>query len=203
MAFWNAPVDEPDHAVLACSTALAFQHKLEDIKRGDPSLAGLSARIGIATGDVLVGNIGSHDRMNYTVMGDTVNLASRLEGLGKAYGLRILASEACKRAAGDRVVMRLVDVVAVKGKKQGVRVYEPLAMAGDADDRIRSVAQLSERAIELYLARRWQEAAALYAEIVTLAPGDVAASAMRARCEAYQTTPPPPDWSGTYVMREK
>jgi adenylate cyclase len=203
MAFWNAPADEPDHAACACATALAFQHKLEAMKRADPALAGLAARIGIATGDVVVGNIGSHDRMNYTVMGDTVNLASRLEGLGKAYGAKILVSEACRRAVGERVVMRLIDVVAVKGKTQGVRVYEPLALAEDADERARAVASLSERALDAYLARRWREAIALYGELAALVPGDVAAEAMRARCEAFEAAPPPPDWSGTYVMHEK
>ena len=203
MAFWNAPADEPDHAVAACAAALAFQRKLDAMKRADPALAGLSARIGLATGDALVGNIGSHHRMNYTVMGDTVNLASRLEGLGKAYGTRILVSEACRRAAGERVVMRVVDVVAVKGKKQGVRVYEPLALAADADDPARTAAQLSERALEAYLARRWQEAATLWGELAAVLPGDAASAALRARCEAFQVTPPPEDWSGTYVMHEK
>jgi adenylate cyclase len=203
MAFWNAPLDDADHAVHACTAALAFQRKLDDMKRADPSLAGLSARIGIATGDVVVGNIGSHDRMNYTVMGDIVNLASRLEGLGKVYGTRILVSEACRNAAGDRVVMRLVDIVAVKGKSQGVRVYEPLATTADADARARSIARIADQAFEAYLARRWHDAAALYGELLALAPDDAAAAAMRARCDAFQVTPPPAGWTGTYVMHEK
>jgi adenylate cyclase len=203
MAFWNAPAEVADHAVHACTAALAFQRKLDDMKRADPSLASLSARIGIATGDVVVGNIGSHHRMNYTVMGDTVNLASRLEGLGKAYGARILVSEGCRTAVGDRVVMRMVDVVAVKGKSQGVRVYEPLALAADADAHVREIAQLSERAFERYLARAWREAAAIYRQLVERSPGDVAASAMIARCEAFESSPPPAEWTGTYVMHEK
>jgi adenylate cyclase len=203
MAFWNAPMDEAQHAVLACTAALACQRKLEDIKRADPALAGLSARIGVATGDVLVGNIGSHERMNYTVMGDTVNLASRIEGLGKAYGTRILASEACRRAAGDLIVMRAIDVVAVKGKQEGVRVYEPLATAADADDRAREIAELSERALAAYLDRKWDEAAGIYAELLAYLPGDVASTVLRERCVAYKQAPPPEDWSGAHVMTEK
>jgi adenylate cyclase len=203
MAFWNAPGDDADHAVHACTAALAFQRRLDDMKRADPSLASLSARIGIATGDVVVGNIGSHDRMNYTVMGDTVNLASRLEGLGKQYGTKILVSEACHRAAGERVVMRAVDVVAVKGRTQGVRVYEPLAVAADADDRLRKISAISEQALSAYLARRFHDAATLYAELAELAPNDHAAPALRSRCDELHANPPPDDWSGTVVMHEK
>src|SRR3569623_419710 len=198
MAFWNAPVDDPDHAVRAVGAALAFQRKLDEIKRRDPSLAGQSARIGIASGDVVVGNNDTHQRMNYTVMGDTVNLASRLEGLGKAYGTKILISEGCRRAAGDAIVARAIDVVAVKGKSQGVRVYEPLALAAQAEDRVRALAARSAHAIAAYLARRWGEAAALYAQL-----GAAAAQAMKARCEAYALAPPPPEGTGTHVMHEK
>jgi adenylate cyclase len=203
MAFWNAPADEPDHAGLACAAALACHKKLVDMKRADPALAGLSVRIGIATGDAVVGNIGSHDRLNYTVMGDTVNLASRLEGLNKVHGTRILASAACRTAAGARLVMRAVDVVAVKGKSEGVRVYEPLATEADADDRVREIARLAEEAIEAYLARRWKDAALLYGEILKLLPGDRAAETMRARCVTFEESPPPDDWDGTHVMHEK
>src|SRR6185437_1039257 len=100
MAFWNAPGDEPDHAARACQAALDCQAKLDAMRRADARLAGLQARIGLATGSVLVGNIGASDRMNYTVMGDTVNLASRLEGLNKAYGTPIMIAETTFAKAG-------------------------------------------------------------------------------------------------------
>jgi adenylate cyclase len=203
MAFWNAPMAEPDHAVLACTCALAFQEKLDEMKRADPGLAELSARIGIATGDVVVGNIGSHDRMNYTVMGDTVNLASRLEGLGKEYGARILISEACALAVGDRVITRVVDVVAVKGKHEGVRVYEPLALASNADDHARAIADASTRGMAAYLARQWTVAIAAYDEILARVPDDVAAATLRARSTAYAAAPPPEGWTGVHVMVTK
>ncbi len=132
MAFWNAPEEERDHASLACIAAIESQRRLEEMKATDPAIANISARIGIATGDVLVGNIGSHERMNYTVMGDTANLAARLEGLGKVYGTGILVSEATYQDARSQVVMRAVDVVAVKGRKAGVRVYEPIGLRDDA-----------------------------------------------------------------------
>jgi adenylate cyclase len=203
MALWNAPHDEPDHAVLACEAALACQRKLDEMKKADPSLSRVAARIGIATGDALVGNIGSSDRMNYTAMGDTVNLAARLEGLGKVYGTRILVSEACRDAATAAIVMRAIDVVAVKGKKIGVRVYEPLALAREANEDAVAVSELSELALDAYLARRWDEAIALFEKILGVLPGDVAATTLRDRARAYRHEPPPADWSGAYVMKEK
>jgi len=203
MAFWNAPQDEPDHAVLACETALACQRKLDGMKKADPSLSRLSARIGIATGQALVGNIGSSDRMNYTAMGDTVNLAARLEGLGKVYGTRILVSEACRNAAGDRIVMRAIDFVAVKGKKVGVKVYEPLALASEANEDAQAVSRFSELAMDAYLARRWDEAVRHFESILAVLPGDVAAATLRDRARDYGREPPAADWSGAYVMKEK
>jgi adenylate cyclase len=140
MAFWGAPQPLTDHAARACAAALRCQKRLaEYAARGTP----LHTRIGIATGDVLVGNIGSTERMNYTVMGDTANLASRLEGLNKQFGTSLMISEGTFEAAKDKIVARPLDVVAVKGKSQGVRVYELLALASDtgpeADHRARRV----------------------------------------------------------------
>jgi len=203
MAFWNAPRDTAEHARVACKAALACQRRLTEMKSADPALGRLSARIGIATGDVLVGNIGAHDRMNYTVMGDTANLASRLEGLGKVYGTSILVSESTYLAARDTVVMRAIDVVAVKGKKHGVAVYEPLALVEEADPEAERVASLSAQAFEAYLGRRFAEAESLFDEIVRVSGENVAAALMRDRCRALQASPPGDDWLGVFVMHEK
>jgi adenylate cyclase len=203
MAFWNAPDEVTHHAVRACEAALACQRKLAEMKKDDPALRGVSARIGISTGDALVGNIGSSDRMNYTVMGDTVNLAARLEGLGKTYGTPILVSEACRDAAKGSIVMRPVDVVAVKGKKQGVKVYEPLALVRENDEKAESVAALCERALDAYLSRRFDEAARIFAEVLATIPGDPAATTLRDRALRYKREPPADGWSGAHVMTEK
>jgi adenylate cyclase len=201
MAFWSAPGDDPEHAAHACEAALACARRLDELKAGDPKLALLSARIGVATGEVLVGNIGSHARLNYTVMGDTANLASRLEGLNKAYGSVILVSERTAEAARRHVVLRVVDVVAVKGKAHGVRVYEPIGLLGDESAEER--ARLAGAALDAYLARRWDEATASYAKMIELAPGDLAAATMKQRAEAYANDPPPEGWDGVLVMKEK
>jgi adenylate cyclase len=185
MAFWNAPNDVVDHAVRACEAALACQRKLGEMRQNDSALRGVSARIGIATGDALVGNIGSSGRMNYTLMGDTVNLAARLESLAKTYGTPVLVSGACHEAAKQRIVMRPIDVVAVKGKKQGVKVYEPLALVSENNEHAVLVARLSDSAMDAYLSRRFAEASQLFTDILKLLPNDLAATTLRARADRY------------------
>ena len=203
MAFWNAPKDEPDHAALACKAALACQRKLAEMRKDDPRLKDLRARIGLATGDVLVGNIGASDRMNYTVMGDSVNLASRLEGLNKAYDTPVMIAEATHAAAKDEVLARPIDVVAVKGRAVGIRVYEPLALVKDATKEERLVCEASAHALDAYLARDFAKAIAGWNEVLRVLPSDAAAKTMKARAEEYEKAPPPPDWNGTHVMHEK
>jgi adenylate cyclase len=203
MAFWNAPGDEPNHAVLACEAAIACQVRLDELRRDTPALAGVHARIGVATGEVLVGNIGSHARMNYTVMGDTANLASRLEGLNKAYGTSIMISEATFAAAKGTLVARPIDVVAVKGRSAGVRVYEPFARTTAASAGDVAVAEASTRALDLYLARDFAAAARGWDDALAARPGDPASAAMKARSLAYAAAPPAADWNGVHVMHEK
>jgi adenylate cyclase len=203
MAFWNAPGDEPRHAALACEAALACQAKLAEMRASNPRLAGLRARIGLATGDVLVGNIGASARMNYTVMGDTVNLASRLEGLNKAYGTPVMMSETTHEASEETLLARPIDVVAVKGKARGVRVYEPIALVKDATEADRSFCAACARALDLYLARDFEGAARAWDDALAARPDDPAAKTMKTRARDFAAAPPPDDWDGTKVMHEK
>jgi adenylate cyclase len=208
MAFWGAPEALPggpdEHAALACEAAVLYQRRIRELREeGEAWAQSVSVRIGLATGPVLVGNIGSHERMNYTVMGDTVNLAARLEGLCKAYGVGILVAEATYTLARERVVGRPVDVVAVKGKAQGTKVYEMLALRADADEVTRRVEELSEQAFAAYVGRDFSVCAARLAEVLALRPGDKAAEVLLGRAEGYQKNPPPPEWSGVYVATEK
>jgi adenylate cyclase len=205
MAFWGAPAPTEDHAIAACDSALRNQASLEELRRrwraeGKPELF---ARVGIMTGDVIVGNIGSDARLNYTVMGDTVNLASRLEGLGKQYFSRILIGESTYQDAKSAVVARAVDRVTVKGKTEGMMVYELLAMRVDAGPEFLELADLSDRALELYLARDWESALDLFEKIGRLRLGDGPATVLGDRCRGFLACPPAEGWDGVYRMASK
>lgn len=205
MAFWGAPAPAADHAVRACRTALWSQRKLAELRASPdtPWLANIRARIGIATGDVLVGNVGSHDRFNYTVMGDTVNLASRLEGLNKHYGTPILIGEATYQAAKDAIVARPVDIVQVMGRSLGVGVWEPLCLATDDDPAARELAEMFVQGLAKYVARDFQGAAECYHDALRIRPHDPPALLLQARCREFQNAPPPEHWDGVYVATEK
>ncbi|MEY4488601.1 MAG: Adenylate cyclase 2 [Verrucomicrobiota bacterium] len=205
MAFWGAPRSLPDHAVRACHAALrcrdhSRRHAAEQIQAGKlPMLT----RIGLHTGPAIIGNIGYEARLNYTAMGDTVNLGSRLEGLNKFYGTEILVSGATWQLARADFEARLVDLVAVKGKSIPVRIYELLAERGGLDPvRTRFVADY-EAALDAYFARRFTDATAAFAQLAAQDPQDRPAALLLARCQAYLASPPAADWQGAYVLDHK
>ncbi|MBL9173263.1 MAG: hypothetical protein JNL10_07010 [Verrucomicrobiales bacterium] len=174
MAFWGAPRPDPGQARRAAAAALEIQRRLQALNAswnaaGRP---GFPTRIGINTGDVIVGNIGSEDRLNYTAVGDPVNLASRLESLNRFYGTRILISDATRMAAGDILLTRPVARVAVKGAQRGVVVHELLGMGADADAGTRRLAELTEAAFDAADAGRAAEAIQRYEELLASHPGD-------------------------------
>jgi adenylate cyclase len=206
MAFYGAPIEQEDHPVRACYTALDMVKHLKNLQDGwsARNLPQLSMRIGIHTGEMIVGNIGSTTRFNYTVMGDAVNLASRLEGLNKAYGTEILIGESTAQLVEQSVLLREIDTVQVVGKEQGVHIYEPLARAGT------SLAPKQEKAfssyaagLEAYRDRRWAEALELFKEALTLWPEDGPSRTMADRCQVYQKTPPPEEWEGVFESLHK
>jgi adenylate cyclase len=205
MAFWGAPVPTDDHAARACEAALLSQRRLADLRRAPdvPRLLNIYARIGIATGSVLVGNVGSHDRFNYTVIGDKVNLASRLEGLNKAYGTRILVNNPAYQAARERIVARPLALVQVKGKHESVAVWEPLCLASEDDAVARELERLFGEGLEAYLARDFRCAAENYKAALRASPEDQPSAVLLRRCEELLNTPPLPDWNGVYVATEK
>jgi adenylate cyclase len=204
MAFWGAPREVDDHAARACRAALRCQEFLErrfgkERREGEPSFA---TRIGINTGEAYVGNFGFSDRMSYTAIGDSVNLASRIEGMNKHYGTRMMISEASAAAAGGAFASRRVDRVAVKGKSQGVWVYE---LAGETALISPSTADFLKRfdaAVALYQDRRWTVAAAAFDALLAAAPLDAPALLLAARCREFAAAPPP-DWDGVFHLHEK
>ena len=166
MSFWNAPLLQPEHALLACRAALAMRNReRRRFSRSWPALGsneGLLTRIGINTGPMVFGNMGSPQKFNYSVLGDSVNLGSRLEGANKFYGSRILISETTAQLVKEKFVLRQLDVLRVKGKQKPLAVYElmaagkPTAETAIADRRIRT----SVRSSRLYQAQKWDEAEA-------------------------------------------
>ena len=205
MAFWGAPRRLEDHAVLACQTALDNQARLARLceKWKLSSTAHFEIRIGIHTGRLVVGNIGAHNRLNYTVIGDTVNTASRLESLNKVYGTKIIIGEATYLAAKDKIEARLIDLVAVKGKSQGIKVYELLGEKGQPAWASQSFVSLYAEAVDCYFARKFGEALALYQRLQEMEPRDPICPIFIGRCRDYLANPPPGDWDGVYVMKTK
>ncbi len=206
MAFWGAPQEVEDHAIRACESVIRAQRRLEALA-GTAEHAWMretKTRFGLATGEALVGNIGTPSRMNYTAMGDVVNLAARLEGLNKQYGTVAMVAESTYALAKGRVVARAIDVVAVKGKAHGVRVYELLALAEeDRDGALRDLEARSGRALDAYVAGEFAAAAAAWEAIAQDRPGDPVATTMARRARGYAEAPPPGTWSGVHVATEK
>jgi adenylate cyclase len=201
LAFWNAPQDQSDHAVRAVRAAMACQKRLAE---GRGSEWALPTRIGLATGEVVVGNIGSVERMNYTVVGDPANLASRLEALNKTFGTTILMSDGCAAEAREAVISRPVDVVAVVGKEQGVKVWEPLCAVDDPAAPVQTArAALTTQALDAYLHRDFGTALRFYRKLRDGTPDDTVAAVMADRCAELLQTGVPDDWSGTTKVRHK
>jgi adenylate cyclase len=205
MSFFGAPVQFPDHARRACFAALENQARLAELReefrqRGRPLLY---ARIGLATGPVRVGNMGSEMRFDYTVMGDYANLASRLEGVNKFYCTNILVSESTRRAAGDSIHARELDLIRVKGRAEPVRVHEVLAKAGELDASWQPVLAAFAEGLRWYRERRWQEAGEEFRKVLDLRPTDGPAAVLSARCREFLLQPPAADWDGVYGAPEK
>lgn len=205
MAFWNAPQTVEDHAASACRAALEWkseQQALNDEWRRQ-GLPVLYTRIGINTGEVIVGNMGSEERLNYTVIGDAVNLASRLEALGKRYGVDIIIAENTFLLAQDAIEIRRLDKVAVKGKKEGVFIYELVSLKGELADEESQFVNLYELALEAYFSRQWKMAGEMFTRALNLKPKDKSAQLFINRCRLYNNSPPPDDWDGTFVLTKK
>jgi adenylate cyclase len=204
MVIWNAPAPVEAHAAAACHAALACARATAETCASpwwrDAGLPAWRTRFGLHTARVLVGHFGAPDRLSYTAMGDGVNLAARLEGLNKAYGTTILASEDVRAQAGDAFAFRLVDRVAVKGKSRGVAVYELLGLAAEPAVTAEKV-RLAP--YEAALKAAWARDFAGAVESLATLPDDAPARVLAGRCRAWLAAPPPPDWDGTWVATSK
>jgi class 3 adenylate cyclase len=211
MAYWGPPfTDEADAARLACHAAIDMMERIGGLRKELPELLGVrriptecDLRIGIATGEALVGSIGSEFMMSFTVMGDTVNLASRLESANKFYGTRCLVSQATISAAAQAVEAREIDRLVVAGQTRPQIVFEIMGRAGEL-----SVEQIALRAhysdgLAAYRARRWDEATSAFKAALAAAPGDGPCMVLLARSERLRDNPPSADWDGSWHLDQK
>ncbi len=202
MAFWNDPIAQPDHALRACLAAVGAQRRLHGLaaRMREQGLTEMRARMGINTGIATVGNMGARGQVNYTVIGDEVNLASRLEGVNKEFGTDIIVSEATFVPARERVEARELALIKVKGKKHPVRIYELLGLKGEVKPGRLEAARAFERGLAAFRDRRFAEALEVFR---AAAAGDPAAGPYVGLCERYLAEPPPSDWDGSYQMTGK
>jgi adenylate cyclase len=211
MAFWGPPFTQAeDHALLACQAAWVQLAALDVFRRELPELTGLrkeppaiDLRIGICTGEVVVGNIGSENTRSYTVIGDTVNLASRIEGANRIYGTQILLGETTAQALGPHFETREVDTIAVKGKTESTRIFELLGPAGQVPDNFLRFRELYSQALLAYRARDWDAAEMTFRACLELRPNDGPAALFLKRTETLRRNAPGADWSSISQLEEK
>jgi adenylate cyclase len=206
IALFGAPVEQHDQAKRACAAALAMLNQRntlgdEWVKMGRPRLR---ARTGINTGTMLVGNIGSKYRFTYSVLGDPVNLASRLEQINKVYGTEIIISEETARLVSSSFVLRRLDVIRVVGRQQALGIYELLAESGTSlSPDHEKMLDLYAGALDAYHERRFDDALSMFTECQVLRPADVASRVMSERCRLYRQNPPPDAWDGSFEHTTK
>jgi adenylate cyclase len=211
MAFWAPPFTGPqDHARLACQSALGQRDLLAAFGARLPELTGLrhgvpaiEMRIGIATGDVVIGNVGSEVSKNYTVIGDTVNQAARLEALNKQYGTRILITGATEALARDAIETREIDLVAVAGRSEPIRIFELLAAPGGLPAEEAARRDRFAAALAAYRKRDWATARAGFEACAQGPAGDPPAQVFLERLGPLAADPPGADWDGVWRAPSK
>lgn len=205
MAFWNAPADQPKHATLACQAALECLSSLPDLNKSfkEKGLPSIDCRVGVNTGTVVVGNMGSNEKFDYTVMGDPVNLASRLEGANKQYHSHVMVSEYTFEQAKGEIEARDLDLIRVKGKSQPIKVFELLSRKDEMPEEVKQGRQKYHEALRMYRQRQFQEAIHGFQEVFDYLPNDHLSRVYLERSRQFAVNPPPPQWDGVFVMKTK
>ena len=211
MAFWGPPFVKPEeHAVLACRAAQAQLLALDTLRRELPDITGLrrdapviDLAIGICSGEVVVGNIGSENTRSYTAIGDTANLAARLERANRVYGTQILLSESTARAIGSKFEMREIDTIFAKGKIETTQVFELMSAVGQLSGELVRLRERYDAARRSYLAQDWDAAEATFRECLEIRPKDGPSRVFLDRIEALRRNPPGKDWNGVWQLKEK
>jgi class 3 adenylate cyclase/PAS domain-containing protein len=207
ISFFGAPLELEDHALRACLAAILMKRAEKEANRyileKKLSPTPIITRIGINTGEMIVGNMGTQKKMNYTIISNAVNLAARLEGVNKQYGTWILASEATVQETGTHLLTRRLDSIRVVGIQEPVRIYEILETRDHASADLKKLALLFNKALVLFESRNWKNAGLAFKQILKLFPQDRPSQLFLNRCIKFQTNPPVPDWDGVFNLKEK
>lgn len=206
MAFWGAPVRDPDHVLNACHAAIACQKSvaLQNKQWEAVGKVPFPTRIGVHCGDVVIGNLGSSDRINYTAIGDNVNVASRLEQLNKVYGTEIIISEAVYNEVGDKFIVRLLDRVIVKGRSTPHNIYQLIAEnTPENQAQYKEFTQNFAAAFAYYQAQEWDKAIAAFSEYAERFDDDKAANLFIKRSQQFKAEPPETNWNGVWIYTSK
>lgn len=205
MCDFGVPMEDPDHAWKACWAALDQQQTLDELRREIKEEHGVDiyVRMGVNSGVVSAGNMGSNQRFQYTVMGDAVNQASRFEGANKQYGTYIMVGEETYQQAQDKIEVRVLDKLVVKGKLIPITVYELMAKRGELTNEQSLIRAHFTKGIELYWEKRWDEAIAEFREAISVNGNDPPAKVFIKRCQIYKENPPGDDWQGEFIMTTK
>jgi class 3 adenylate cyclase len=211
MAFWGQPFVKPEeHAVLACRAARAQLAALDTLRGELPDITGLrrdapviDLGIGICTGEVVVGNIGSENTRSYTVIGDTANLAARLERANRIYGTHVLVAESTVQAVGSHFEMREIDTIFVKGKMETTRVFELMSAAEESSEELVRLRERYDAARRSYFAQDWDMAEAAFRECLGIRPSDGPSRVFLERIQVLRRNPPRKDWNGVWQLVEK
>jgi len=202
MAIYGAPLLTEDHAIQACKTALLIQKELNTIKLDD-NLPVFVTRIGLNTGKMILGNIGTSRRMDFTAIGDAVNLSSRLEGMNKVFGTNILAAESTVLLCEEEFIFREIDLIAVKGKEKPVRVYELIESKDLIAPNLIKFINYFENGLELYRERKWEKAKESFINAHKIRPSDKACSVYIQRCDDFLIKEPDENWNGVFYAATK
>ena len=211
MAYWGMPFNlENKQAQLAAQASIEMLHKLKTFREELPELLGIrrnlpeiSIRTGIATGEVVVGNIGSEKTKNFTVMGDIVNLSSRIEGANKIYGTQILITEATSLLLNENIVTREIDTIVVPGKNEANKVFEIMGMKGMMSAELMDLKEKFAQGLAAYRSRDWKNALQAFNACHVINPDDGPSLTFIKRTEILQINPPEPGWNGTWVITQK
>jgi class 3 adenylate cyclase len=207
ISFFGAPLELEDHALRASFSAIMMKRAEKEVNRyileKKISPSPLLTRIGINTGEMVVGNMGTEKKMNYTIVSNAVNLAARLEGVNKQYGTWILTSEETIKETGDHLLTRRLDLVKVVGINEPIRIYEILETKDGASNNLQKLIQLFNKAFALFESRKWTEAGLAYKQILQIFPNDGPSRLYLNRCIQFQKNPPPPDWEGIFRLTAK